>query len=404
MNKSLVNWLVIVLFFVCIGSFEWLYAVFGKVVFYSDLKVAYLLFVHMLFFSIFQLFSGSLIDYFGIKITIALASFCSLIGMILQVFISTNLFFVMLFLSQFFLTFGASFTFIGIGYVSRRFFSSYYGVMFGLAQMIYSLSYAMFNAIVFLHWVSISNFRLLTTCNIVLQGIVCILTLCVVSNPRGYNCQRNVILYDVVRQCLCNIYDVSIVKAIWLISALGSISFGMFFSCSTFLWYKINIYSNEFLAITLSYMWVGFSIGSPVSCWISNYFRDKKFTFLVFSVIQCCSLIFLLMINYKIENQYLIYIYYSIAWLFGFASGGHMIAFVIGSNAVSLYKISTACAIINGCMCIMSGLIILVVMMLAIYYDISLIILIFSILSLLLYIIAAFFSIRNTSLNIRSSF
>ncbi|UTO55215.1 MFS transporter [Neoehrlichia mikurensis] len=401
MNNALVNWLIIVLFLTCIGSFEWLYAVFGKVAFYSDIKVACLLLIHMLFFSIFQLFSGSLIDNYGIKMTILLAVFCSLIGMILQSCINANLFFMTLFVSQFFLTFGASFTFVGIGYVSRRFFSlQNYGLMFGLAQTIYSLSYAIFNVAVFFHWVSAENFKLLAIYIIMLQVVICILALFMISNPKEYNHKRNVTFRDTFKQCLCYIYSVSRIKPIWLISILGSISFGMFFSCSTFLFYRINVHSNEFLAIALLNMWIGFSIGAPISCWIFNYFHNKKYIFLTFNIIQCLSLIFLSMINYKIEGQYLSYIYYCIAELFGFTSGGHMIAFIIGSSVVNSDKISTVCAILNGCMCITSGLIILIVIILAVHYDISHIILLLAILSLFTHIAVNFLSAKFTKYQI----
>ncbi|MFV9921304.1 MAG: MFS transporter [Anaplasma ovis] len=366
--KSYVGWLTTVMMLISLSCSECMYSAFGGVVLHSELKVAALMFARMCFFALFQLFSGALIDHYGGKLMLPIAALCTCVGVLFQMLTCKYSFLFMVMLSQPILTFGASFCFIGAGYTSMRFFTPpTSGIMFGLAQMAHGLSYALFGILSFYHNSFLEeHFRFLVSCLIAVQFAIFLMALCTVENPQGHVSVRMKFA-----EVVGSMRDILATKDTLYASIIGGMMFGMFFATAGFLVYKLD---SRVAYLVSMYAWVGFSLGAPFACWVLTMLQDKKRVLFVFCVLQMCSLpIVALLIQWLLSSEDLslvVYLCYFASFCFGFAAGGHMIAFTLGHGMAS-ERVTTFCAIVNGVMCTIAGSVILVLTFLSGYYSLT---------------------------------
>ena len=386
--KKYIFWATTVYTMLSVTPFEMMYAAFGSEALMSDIMVAELLCVHMCFFSAFQLFSGTLLDYCGGRIFLPLAAGLVFIGMLLQVTAVGSNFFLIVPLSQTFLTCGASFGFIGVEYLSRCVFSG------NKAKMAFSLVQAMYGLLCAIFWIISSNYEQIMRYNFynIVWGITALqfvsaLTACCTSNvlevrPSSVSCLS--VFSSITRHICC----VMVKPEVWRISLIGGMMFGIFFSLSSLLLYK---YDSSIGGFVSTYVWIGFALGAPVSCWIFLHFQDGKRIFFAIRILQCCSLCCLLLIMKKIAadpHHYEMVKHAGFALaaiLFGILSGGHMIAFIIGTHVVDDKHKSVCCAIVNGFMCVIAGVIILVMTIFAEFYKLQTLLICTSCVSLVLH-------------------
>lgn len=386
-------WAAAVMMLLSICCFEWMYTAFGQEVLHSEVRVATLLFTHMCLFSVFQLFSGSIIDYAGSKLSLPLAALCVFIGMVLQIYTDDLNFPIMLTVSQFFLTFGASFAFIGIGYLCNGFFKeSIAGIMFGFAQASYSMCYAIVWYIsTYYEQFLKQNFNFLVWSIAAFQFTVFITILCTASNPAVYcTAKKNIKFSDI----LSSIYKMLFNSRVVLVSLIGGMEFGIFFSVAGVLLYKASATLGSVASLC---MWTGFAIGAPFFCWAySSFLKVKsKHIFLGSSLLQSGSLLLVTTLIQAVEalhpeKNWVAYAACLVASIFGFASGGHMVAFSAGRELVDIRLITTYCAFVNGCMCVLSGIIVLILTLLSQFYRLSDMLLVMSMVALLYYLLVNF--------------
>ncbi|AGZ78719.1 hypothetical protein U370_01480 [Anaplasma marginale str. Dawn] len=368
--KAYFGWLTTVMMLVSLSCSECMYSAFGQVVLHSELRVATLMFARMCFFALFQLFSGALIDHYGGKLMLPAAALCTFVGVLFQMLAGEQGFLFMVMLSQPILTFGASFCFIGAGYASMNFFTPpMSGVMFGLAQMAHGLSYALFGVLSFYqnHFL-MEHFKFLVSCIIAVQFAVFLMALCAVQNPPGYRgASGHMQFLQVVR----NMRDIVTTRDALYASIVGGMMFGMFFAVAGFLLYKLD---SKVVYLVSVYAWVGFSLGAPFACWVLTVLQDKKRVLFAFCVFQMCSLpIVALLIRRMLsadDPTLVVYLCYFASFCFGFAAGGHMIAFTFGCNMTAA-RVTTFCAVVNGAMCTIAGVVILVLTLLSEYYNLT---------------------------------
>ncbi|MDB1135103.1 MFS transporter [Candidatus Anaplasma sp. TIGMIC] len=382
-----VLWISSVLMLLSVCCFEWMYTTFGKVALGSDIKIALLLFTHMCFFSIFQLFSGVLVDHYGSRLMLPIAALFVFVGMLLQIHTHEHNFPLMVIISQSFLTFGSSFGFIGIGYLSYGFFrKSLAGVMFGIAQMMYSIFYSLsWYVSVYYDAFLKFNFSFIVWSVAVFQFIVSVMILCTARDPEAYEFRGGSIGFlETVR----SIVRVTTMPNVLTISLIGGMEFGLFFSVAGVLLHKTN---GEIGTVASVYAWVGFALGSPCACFLYSLLRKgREYIFSVSGLMQGLSLLCLMMLpiqdgivagGFVWDNSF----YYLLTALFGFFSGGHMIAFTLGSDMALAGALTTYCAIVNGFMCLLSGAIVLGLTALARYHSLADLLLVTAIIAVLYY-------------------
>ncbi|WP_169193316.1 hypothetical protein [Anaplasma platys] len=360
--KQLIYWLMLVLMLLSTCAFEWMYAAFGTVTLSSDVRVATLLFLHMLLFSGFQLFSGVLLDNRGSRVLLPMAAAYVFVGMVMQIFTNVQNFPIMGLISQIFFTFGASFNFIGIDYLSVGFFrASLVGTTVGIAQMAYGALYvlAWYLARYYAPFLT-QNFTLLVWCVAVVQLLIFFVMLCVTSTPEAYKyCISDSRLQLV--QILRHAWDVARRPMVLLVSLVAGMEFGIFFALAGVLFYKI---SANIGSIVSAYSWVGFAIGALFFASAPMLFKWKSLSILLATgLLQGVVLLLLALVIKSLPLgevvSYLFYVSCVLAVLFGFFSGGHMAAFTEGVRIVEKKSITTFFSVLNGYMCVLAGLVLM---------------------------------------------
>ncbi|CEI84648.1 Major Facilitator Superfamily protein [Ehrlichia minasensis] len=362
------NWIIGVLVLVCGSNFQIAYSVIHPYV-SEDLNLniaqtALAASIHMWSFSVFQLFTGSVLDYCDAKKVLPISIVITAIGTFLFSYSDYTICF---FISQVFLGLGASFGFVGAGYISYKFFSPLKsGIMFGLVQTVYSLSSLLMEY----------TYTYLTSSGLAWRDIiryieyaeivVLILTLFLGNGKKSICLENNSLsISKVLLQVFKHIVEVIRVKNIWLFTIVGSLMFGVFLSIAILWGQKLLIamnLSSHYSGVIHSIIWIGFAIGCPLVNKISNALKNRKYVFMGFSLLQCVSLTLLL-------YSHNVYLLCFLIFIFGCASGGHMLNFSISTDVVDESKVGTVCSIINGLMCIVGGVIMFLVGLALEYQD-----------------------------------
>ena len=358
---SILNWIISVLVLVCGSNFQIVYAVINpyvsKDLYLSIAQTALAASIHVWCFSIFQLFTGSILDYYGAKKVLPISMVFISIGTFLFSYADYAICF---FVSQIFLALGASFGFVGAGYISYRFFSPLIsGIMFGLVQTVYSMS-SLFMEYTYTYLTSSGlSWRDLIRYIECVEVSVFILTLFLSDHKKSVYLKSNdTNLLKVIVKVLNHIIKVVQIKNLWLFTITGSLMFGVFLSMAVLWGQKLLMamdLNSYYSGIVHSIIWVGFAIGCPLVNVISNMLKNRKYVFMCFCVLQCLSLMMMLLYN---NNLYTLCF---LMFIFGCASGGHMLNFTIGTDVVDKNKVGTICSVINCLMSISGGIIMFII-------------------------------------------
>lgn len=315
-------------------------------------------------FAILQFFSGSMFNIFSIRKIYFFSLSTMILGFILLIHGSN---FSYLILSQVLLATGASFGFVGAAYVSSvcfpiTQFGLAFSLMFSLVQTISSLS-ALVIQISFSGLLSIGVYWKDLIIYIMLFGSM---TLIFTSLRSNAFLEKNSKKYTIKGSIKTVIYSMLIVlklRDIWITSIVGAITFGTFLALNT-LWAPRLLSSAGLdsvqLGIATAILWLGLATGAPIADRISKLFKNRRHVISAFLTLQCISIIILLYSHLTVNVVYFCML------MFGFAAGGHMLNFTVGSEVVKRRYISTSSSIINGFMFIASGII---VSMLALFTD-----------------------------------
>ncbi|MGN7619070.1 MAG: MFS transporter [Ehrlichia sp.] len=276
------------------------------------------------------------------------------------------------FFSQIFLALGASFGFVGTGYISYNFFSpSISGIMFGLVQTIYSMS-SLFMEYTYTYLIlSGLSWRNLMKYIEYIEISVLVLTLFLSDCKKSKDLKSSDSNFvGILIKVFSLIVEVVQVKNVLLFTITGSLVFGVFLSMAVLWGQKLLIAMNldsYYSGIVHSIIWMGFAIGCPLVNFISNFLKNRKYVFMCVCILQCLSLMMLLLYD---NNLYTLCF---LMFIFGCASGGHMLNFSIGTDIVDENKVGTVCSVINCLMSISGGIIMFIIALFLEYqskYDI----------------------------------
>jgi len=298
-------------------------------------------------FAIVQLFAGSILDKLGVHKVLPFAILTVTVGAFLLANAEN---FEMVILSQTVLAIGASFGFVGAGFVGGTWFGfAKFGFMFGLAEAVASLGSlaggeALNFAMNFYDWRTIIN-------AIGIFGVVLVVIAFIylrdrepvkTSNNDGY----------FFNSVVTKIIGVAKNPQIWLSALIGAALFGSLLSLSI-VWGSKIIQSNGIDEDTANkiamLIWLGLAVGAALANTFSNKLKSRKKAVLISAIAFAIVFIALLYLPLTVTLAGVL------MFLLGFFSGGHMLSFTMAGELVSEDKIGTSAAITNGFVFLIGG-------------------------------------------------
>lgn len=310
-------------------------------------------------FALMQFFSGALLDRFGSRPLLAIAVGFVTAGAFLY---SGTTDFLVLVLAQVVLALGASFGFVGAGYIGGRWFvAARYGLMFGLVQAFASLGSAVGQPAILALLQVLSWQQLLVAFGCV--GILLVVLFLVfvrdpapvlvpvsapevgVATARG----RGVLaqIFVELGRCFAN-------RQVVLAAVLSAASFGTMLAVGT-LWgpriMEARGMTTAFATVLTAVAWLGLAVGAPLANIVSNRWGSRKWPAAISLAVQGVAIALVVYLPTEAPGA-------AVALMFavGLFSGAQMLGFTVAGESVPSSLIGSASAIVNGCCFIVSGL------------------------------------------------
>lgn len=286
-----------------------------------------------------QLPVGMLMDRFGPRRLLSLACLCCTIGSLMFTYSSSL---ILAGSGRFLVGFGSAFAFVGVltaavNWLPPRFFSMVAGLITSLGML--GIIYGEVKITALVNVMSLSSVLML----LVIAGIILsiFIFLVVRDHPDGVQPKQ-----DTFKLFIKNVGLVLISKQVWLIGFIGS---ALYTSLSVFgeLWGKSYLelahhLTKEEAATTISYMFLGWGIGAPVTGYISDHIKNRIVPLLVGSILSliCISIILYLP---NISHHAL----KALIFFYGIFSGVEIVVFIMGKENSTTSLSSTVFAVVN---------------------------------------------------------
>lgn len=310
--------------------------------------------IYTVVFAFCQFFSGSLLDRFGTRPLLAIGVALTTVGAFL--FAATTSFGTLA-LAQAVLALGASFGFVGAGYVGGKWFAAAkYGLMFGMVQMFASLGSAVGQPVISALLKNMTWQQLLAGFG-AFGVLLTIAFIFIVRNPvatpeeqaaAAAEKQGNVIgeiLHD-LGTCFAN-------RQVVLSALFAGASFGTMLAVGV-LWgprvQEARGASAEFAAVLSATAWLGLAFGAPLVNVISNRWHSRKWPAVVGMLLQTAAVILFIYGPSNGKGASIV-----VMFAVGLFAGTHMLGFTIAGESVSPALIGSASAIVNGVCFIIGG-------------------------------------------------
>ena len=304
-------------------------------------------------FAVMQFFSGALLDRFGSRPLLAIAVGFVTVGAFLY---SGTTDFAILVLAQAVLAIGASFGFVGAGYVGGRWFAAAkYGLMFGLVQAFASLGSAVGQPAILAFLQTLTWQQLLVAFGCV--GILLVILFVVfvrdpvpaTDGPPAPPRRPNVLaqIFGELGRCFAN-------RQVVLAALLSAASFGTMLAVGT-LWgpriMEARGMSTAFATVLTAAAWLGLAVGAPLANIVSNKWGSRKRPAAISLALQGVAIAAVIYLPTAASGAAL-----ALMFAVGLFSGAQMLGFTVAGESVEPSLIGSASAIVNGCCFIVSGL------------------------------------------------
>lgn len=357
-----INWLLGVAFVVFVFTFQTGYAITNlgmtKDLSLTVAQVGFIGSIYTFAFALAQFFSGSILDRLGFRWVLPIASgVVTLGGFVFAHATGPGL----LVLGQVLMALGASFGFVGAGFVGGRWFGVVkYGFMFALVQFFASLSAIVGQKLLgklveTASWSEVLN-------NLTLLGlVVTILMFIFMREPVAGDGEQasswpgvKVFIADLMN----DISEVTAIRDSWINALIGGATFGTMLALGV-LWGPRYLAAggmeqSDAFAVS-AVMWAGLAFGAPVFAWLSDFLKKRKMPMFLGCLFQFIAIIYL-MLNPTMSNTEAKIAFF----VWGFMAGGSMLNFPIGADLVKPALIGTSAAIVNATQFIVGGLIMVV--------------------------------------------
>ncbi len=357
--KAWMSWLLAVSFVVMVFALQTGYAVtnvyVAETLALSIVQVGLVGSIYTWVFAVSQFASGSILDKFGSRVlplaclTVAVGAFTFAnapnVGVLL--------------LAQVFIAVGASFGFIGAGFVGGIWFSPLrYGFMFSLVQFVASGSAVVTQqSINYLvaqtHWSDLINGMAMITLAIAAILFVLMRDPLQVKKERGKHhpwTGYRPFFHDIVHA----VNQVAAIRSSWINCLIGGATFGTMLALGV-VWGPRALVGMGLpegdANIATSMSWFGLALGAPVFAWLSDQLKSRKKPMFSACVLQLIViLVFLSGIQFDFTTSTAVF------FLWGFAAGGSMIPFAVAADLVDKSLIGTSAALVNATQFIVGGL------------------------------------------------
>jgi MFS family permease len=310
--------------------------------------------VYTIVFAFCQFFSGSLLDRFGTRPLMAISVTLVTVGAYL--FAATTSMGTLV-LAQAVLAIGASFGFVGAGYIGGKWFAAAkYGLMFGLVQMFASLGSAVGQPLISALLKDMSWSQLLAgfgTFGILLTIAFVFLVRNPVSTPEERQAaaaeHRGNVFGEILRDlgaCFRN-------REVVLSALFAGASFGTMLAVGV-LWgprvQEARGADASFAAFLSAMAWLGLAFGAPLVNVVSNHWHSRKWPAVVGMVLQAIAVAAFIYAPSNGQGASVV-----IMFSVGLFAGTHMLGFTIAGESVGGSLIGSASAIVNGICFIVGG-------------------------------------------------
>ncbi|WP_314149279.1 MFS transporter [uncultured Leifsonia sp.] len=309
-------------------------------------------------FAVVQFFSGALLDRYGSRPLLAIAVGFVTVGAFLYAGTTD---FALLALAQAVLAIGASFGFVGAGYVGGHWFeAARYGLMFGLVQAFASLGSAVGQPAILALLQTLSWQQLLVAFGGVGVLLVLLFALFVrdpvapdataAAAPAPAAPDRRSVFAQILAElgrCFGN-------RQVVLAALLSAASFGTMLAVGT-LWgpriMEARGMSTAFATVLTAVAWLGLALGAPLANIVSNRWGSRKWPAAISLALQGIAIAAVVYLPVAASGLAIV-----LMFAVGLFSGAQMLGFTVAGESVAAGLIGSASAIVNGCCFIVSGL------------------------------------------------
>lgn len=303
-------------------------------------------------FAIAQFASGSVLDRIGAKRALPAAALLVTVGAFIFAN-APNLWFLLL--AQVLLAAGASYGFIGAGFVGGQWFApAKYGFMFALVQLCASLAAVagqnVINiAIQHYHWSTVLN-------TLGAIGVVIVILMLLLLKDPPSNTQNPAWpgLKKFFEQIVDNLNVIASTRDTWVNALIGGATFGSMLALGV-VWGPRLLTAAGFEQSTAnqiaSYSWLGLALGAPALAWISDIAKSRKKPMFLACLVQLIIIVIVIASPERSETEMAI-----LFFMWGFAASGSMIAFTIGMELADKSLIGTSAALVNATQFIAGGI------------------------------------------------
>lgn len=361
-GQAWINWLLGVAFVVFVFTFQTGYAITNidmtKDLSLTVAQVGFIASIYTWAFAVAQFCSGSILDRLGFRWILPIAAgIVTLGGFVFAHATGPG----MLVLGQVLMALGASFGFVGAGFVGGRWFGPIkYGLMFAMVQFVASLAAIVGQKLIghlaeTISWTEILH-------NLTLMGLVITIAMFIfMREPVSDNDDEQASWPGIkvfIDDLLHAINEVAAIRDSWINALIGGATFGCMLALGV-LWGPRflaagGMEQSDAFAVS-AVMWAGLAVGAPVFAWLSDFLKKRKMPMFMGCLFQFMAIIYI-MLNPAMSNTEA-----SIAFfVWGFMAGGSMLNFPIGADLVKPALIGTSAAIVNAVQFIVGGLIMVI--------------------------------------------
>ena len=307
-------------------------------------------------FAIAQFASGSVLDRIGARRVLPVAALLVTLGAFLFANAPNVMF---LLAAQILLALGASYGFIGAGFVGGQWFEpAKYGFMFALVQFFASLAAVAGQNIINVavqeyHWSAILN-------TLGVGGIVIVvLMLAFLRDPlTKEEAEAQNLKWpgfsNFFHELVDNFNKVASIRDAWINALIGGATFGSMLALGVVWGPRLMVAAGLDQSVaneTISYSWFGLAIGSPIIAWLSDKWRSRKKPMAAALILQLLVILVVLFSPERTAGEFAV-----LFFIWGFAAGGSMIAFTIGMELADKALVGTSAAMVNATQFIAGGI------------------------------------------------
>ncbi|MCC2031089.1 MFS transporter [Microbacterium allomyrinae] len=302
-------------------------------------------------FAFVQFFSGSLLDRFGSRPLLAIAVAMVAVGAFLYAGTTS---FASLALAQTVLALGASFGFVGAGYIGGKWFPvARYGLMFGLVQAAASLGSAVGQPAILLLLDALSWQQLLLAFGS-FGVLLTILFIAIVRDPStdaaGSEVRHGNVFGEILRdlgRCFAN-------PNVVLSAVFAGAAFGTMLAVGT-LWgpriMEARGASTDFATVLTALAWLGLAVGAPLVNIVSDRWHSRKAPAVVWLLLQAVTITLVIYLPHEANGVAVV-----LMFALGLFSGVQMLGFTVAGESIDGSLIGSASAIVNGFCFLIGGL------------------------------------------------